>query len=69
MGDYAEDLAAAMLATILGLPFDPDEAWDERVQHWKLSGQIVRTQNHTVVAEAPDDGRWLTTLSAAVFCG
>ncbi len=27
-GDYAEDLAASMLATILGLPFDPDKAWN-----------------------------------------
>lgn len=69
LGDYAEDLAASMLATVLGLPFDPDEAWDARVRHWKLSGEIVRTQNHTVAAEAPEDGHWLTTVSAAVFCG
>jgi arginine decarboxylase len=69
MGDYAEDLAVSMLATVLGLPLDPDEAWDARVEHWKLSGEIVRTQNHTVVAEVPEDGSWLTTVSAAVFCG
>lgn len=69
MGAYAEDLAAAMLATSLGLPFDAGEAWDERVRHWKLSGHIVKSQNHTVVDEAPEDGRWLTTVSAAVFCG
>ncbi|MGH7197796.1 MAG: pyruvoyl-dependent arginine decarboxylase, partial [Candidatus Omnitrophota bacterium] len=29
-GDYAEDLAAEMLATILGVPFDPELNWDER---------------------------------------
>lgn len=69
LGDYAEDLSISMLATVLGLPLDPDKAWDARVRHWKLSGQIVRTQNHTVVAEAPEDGEWLTTVSAAVFCG
>lgn len=69
MGDYAEDLAASMLATVLGLPFDPEQAWDARVQHWKMSGEIVRTQNHSVAAEAPEDGHWLTTVSAAVFCG
>lgn len=69
MGDYAEDLAASMLATVLGVPFDPDEAWDERREQWKLSGSIVETQNHTMVAEGPEDGRWVTTVSAAVFCG
>lgn len=69
MGDYAEDLAASMLATVLGAPFDPDEAWDERREQWKLSGNIVETQNHTIVAEGPEDGGWVTTVSAAVFCG
>src|SRR2546422_5954291 len=29
-GEYAEDLAASMLATVLGVPFDPEKAWDER---------------------------------------
>ena len=69
MGDYAEDLAASMLATVLGVPFDPAEAWDERREQWKLSGHVVESQNHTIVAEGPEDGRWVTTLSAAVFCG
>jgi len=26
-GEYAEDLAASMLGTVLGVPFDPDKAW------------------------------------------
>ena len=69
MGDYSEDLAASMLATVLGVPFDPQEAWDERREQWKLSGYVVETQNHTIVAEGPEDGRWVTTVSAAVFCG
>lgn len=68
-GEYAEDLAASMLATVLGVPFNPDEAWDERREQWKLSGQIVHTMNHTVVAEAPEDGRWVTVVAAAVHCG
>ena len=29
-GDYAEELAAEMLATTLGLDFDPDKSWDEK---------------------------------------
>lgn len=68
-GEYAEDLAASMLATILGVPFDPDKAWDERRAEWQLSGQIVRTMNITQTAEGPDDGRWVTVIAAAVFCG
>jgi arginine decarboxylase len=67
--DYAEDLAASMLATVLGIPFNPDEAWDVRREQWKLGGEIVETTNNTVVAEGPEDGSWVTTISAVVFCG
>jgi arginine decarboxylase len=67
-GDYAEDLAASMLATVLGVPFDPDEAWDERREQWLLSGEIVKTMNLSCTAEAQDDGRWVTVVSALVFC-
>lgn len=68
-GDYAEDLAATMLATVLGVPFDPDQAWDERKEQWKLSGKIVKTRNMSCTAEVQDDGRWVTVISAVVFCG
>lgn len=68
-GDYAEDLAASMLATVLGVPFDPDQAWDQRREQWLLSGDIVKTMNISCTAEAQDDGRWVTVVSAVVFCG
>lgn len=68
-GDYAEDLAASMLATVLGVPFDPDLAWDERKEQWRLSGKIVKTRNMSCTAEARDDGMWVTAISAVVFCG
>ncbi len=68
-GDYAEDLAASMLATVLGVPFNPDQAWDERKERWKLSGEIVRSTNISCTAEAQDDGLWVTVVSAVVFCG
>ena len=68
-GDYAEDLAASMLATVLGVPFDPDEAWDERREQWKMSGEIVKTTNMSCTAIAANDGRWVTVVSALVFCG
>jgi len=68
-GEYAEDLAASMLATVLGVPFDPDKAWDERREQWLLSGEIVRTLNVTSTAECGDDGRWTTVVAAVAFCG
>ena len=49
-GDYAEELAAEMLATTLGLDFDPDKSWDEKKEVYRLSNQIVRTQNVTQTA-------------------
>lgn len=66
-GDYAEDLAASMLATTLGLKFNSDEAWDSRRQAFRLSGKIVRTTNVTQTARGDKDGRWTSVVSAAVF--
>lgn len=68
-GEYAEDLAASMLATVLGVPFDPDDAWDHRREQWILSGEIVESTNITSVAECGDDGLWVTVVAAVVFCG
>ena len=66
-GEYAEDLAATMLATTLGIDFDPDEAWNERRQIYEASGQIIKTTAYSVDAEGPEDGSWITAISAAVF--
>ena len=68
-GDYPEDLAARMLATVLGVPFDPDQAWDERREQWRVSAEIVDSLNISCSAEAQDDGRWVTAVSAVIFCG
>lgn len=68
-GSYAEDLAASMLATVLGIPFDPDAAWDEQREEWRLSGQIVRSTNITEAVEGPADGNWATVVAAAILCG
>lgn len=65
-GEYAEDLAASMLATTLGLEFDPDKSWDEREQEYKLSGKIVRTRNTTQSAIG-QKGLWTTVIAVAVF--
>ena len=66
-GDYAEDLAASMLATTLGLEFDVDKAWDERKQEYKMSGRFVRTQSIVQTAQGDKNGLWTTVLAAAVF--
>lgn len=66
-GDYAEDLAASMLATTLGIEFNSDTAWDEREQLYKMSGKIIRTTNSTQSALGNKDGLWTTVLAAAVF--
>jgi arginine decarboxylase len=65
-GEYAEDIAAQMLATVLGVPFDEDSSWDERQELWKLSDKIVRT-THTTQSAIGQRGVWTTVLSAAVL--
>jgi len=65
-GDYSEDLAASMLASALGLPFEPDKSWDQRKQMWKISKKIVKTTNMTQTALVKE-GMWSTVLAAAVF--
>ncbi len=67
LGDHAEDLAATMLATTLGLDFDPDRAWDERKQEYKMSGRFVRTQSVSQTARGDKSGLWTTVIAAAVF--
>lgn len=66
-GDYAEDLAAEMLATTLGVPFDPDASYDERREIWRISDEIVHTSSITQTAVGDKNGRWTTVLAAAVF--
>jgi arginine decarboxylase len=66
-GEYAEDLAASMLATTLGIEFNPDTAWDEREQIFKMSEKIVRTTNITQSAIGNKDGMWTTVFAACVF--
>ena len=65
--EYAEDLAASMLATILGVKFDPDQSYDEKKELWKISGEIVKTSATTQTAKGDKDGNWTTVVSAAVL--
>ena len=66
-GEYAEDLAASMLATTLGIEFNSSAAWDEREQVYKMSGKIVRSSNITQSAIGNKEGLWTTVFAGAVF--
>ena len=66
-GDYAEDLAAQMLATTLGIDFDVDKSYDEKKEIWKISGKIVRTTEITQSATGHKDGLWTTAVAIAIL--
>lgn len=66
-GDYAEDLAATMMATTLGVDFDINKSYDEQREIWKISGKTVKTKNVTASARGQSNGWWTTVLAAAVL--
>jgi arginine decarboxylase len=67
-GEYAEDLAAHMLATILGITtFDADKSYNEEKDIWRLSGQIVKTRNVVQSAISDKNGMWTTVVAAVVL--
>jgi arginine decarboxylase len=65
-GDYAEDMAAAMLASTLGIEFDENESWDEKKEVFRISNKIVRTRNITQSAVIKGND-YTTVIAAAVF--
>jgi arginine decarboxylase len=67
VGEYAEDLAATMLATTMGISFNSEQAWDEKKQIFKTSGMIIKTNNITQSASGEKSGNWTTVIAAAVF--
>ncbi|MEI8396642.1 MAG: arginine decarboxylase, pyruvoyl-dependent [Rhodospirillaceae bacterium] len=66
-GDTAEDLAASMLASTLGLDLDPEVAWNERKRIYEHSHLIIDSQSITSATEGHPDGRWTCAVAAAVF--
>ena len=68
MADEAEDLAATMLATTMGIDFDPEDAWDQRKQVYKVNPHCQFTSRSIVqTAEGNKDGLWTTVVAMAVF--
>jgi len=66
-GDYAEDLAASMLANTLGIEFDPTKDYDERREIYRMSGKIVESQSICQAALGAEGNLWTTVIAAAIF--
>ena len=65
--DFAEDLAATMLASTLGIEMDPDVAWDERKQVYKVGNKLFVSRSIAQSARGHKGGLWTTVVSAAVM--
>jgi arginine decarboxylase len=66
-GDYAEDLAATMLATALGIPFDADKDYNERKELYAMGGEMVDSSSLAIAVTAAPGGVWTTTVAAAIL--
>jgi len=66
-GEYAEELAAEMLATTLNVDFDQDRSWDEKKEIYRISNKIVRTMNVTQSAIGDKRGWWTTVIACAIL--
>ncbi len=65
-GDEAEDMAATMLASTLGIDFNPDASYDERQELWKINDKIYKTGSVTQSAYGKNE-HYTTVIAAAVF--
>jgi arginine decarboxylase len=65
--DFAEDLAATMLASTLGIELDPDVAWDERKQVYKVGKRLFVTRGIAQSARGHKNGLWTTVVAGAVM--
>jgi arginine decarboxylase len=67
-GDFAEDLAATMLASTLGIEMDPDKAWDERKQLYVMdTNRQFSSSSIAKCAHGHKAGLWTTVLACAVM--
>ena len=65
--DFAEDLAATMLASTLGIELDPDVAWDERKNVYKVGQTHFVSRSIAQSARGHKKGLWTTVLACAVM--
>ena len=67
LGNYTEELAAEMLATTLGIDFNPEADYDEKREVFKMAGEIVETRHITEHATIKKENEWASAVVAAVF--
>lgn len=67
IGGLAEVLAAEMLATTLGIPFNSKSNHSEKLTNLKFNGKIIETKNITESAIVNKEGEWVTVTTAAIF--
>ena len=65
--DFAEDLAATMLASTLGIEMDPNVAWDERKQAYKVGNKLFVSRSIAQSARGHKNGLWTTVVASAVM--
>ncbi len=65
--DYAEDLAATMLASTLGIELDPNVAWDERKQLYEVDQKQFVSQSIGQSVEGHKEGLWTTVVACAIM--
>jgi len=66
-GEYAEDLAATMLASTHGHDFDPQLTWNERKQLYIHSQLTIESRSLTSAVQGDARGLWTCVVAAAVF--
>lgn len=65
--DFAEDLAATMLASTLGIEMDPEVAWDERKKLYKTKRFNFVSRSIAQSARGHKNGLWTTVVACAVM--
>jgi len=66
--DFAEDLAATMLASTLGIELDTEKAWNERKQLYITEkNRQFKSRSVAQSAEGHKEGLWTTVLACAVL--
>jgi len=67
-GEYAEDLAAFMLASTMGVEkFDIEKSYDEKRELWRILNKTVRTRHICQSEEGNKDGLWTCCIAASVM--
>ena len=66
--DFAEDLAATMLASTLGVEMDPEKAWNERKQLYVTEeNHMFKSRSFAQSARGHKDGLWTTAITCAIL--